>query len=121
MKIHKITSDFFWAGESKDSTGVPAGWVASETDPTAGQLWTGATWLTTDAAPQPDLELAAMYARAQRAKILAEEIDAMNPMRWATLSTAKKSEWSAYRQALLDVPAQEGFPLTITWPVAPTA
>ena len=29
MKIHKITSDFFWAGESKDSTGVPAGWVAS--------------------------------------------------------------------------------------------
>jgi hypothetical protein len=28
-------------------------------------------------------------------------------------------EWDAYCQALRDVPAQEGFPWTITWPVAP--
>jgi hypothetical protein len=121
MKIHKITSDFFWAGESKDSMGVPPGWVGSEADPVAGQMWTGASWVDTEKVPQPDLESAAMYARAERAKILAEEIDTMNPMRWASLSTAKKTEWTAYRQALLDVPAQEGFPLTITWPTAPTA
>jgi hypothetical protein len=29
------------------------------------------------------------------------------------------SEWDAYCQALRDVPAQEGFPWTIIWPVAP--
>jgi hypothetical protein len=28
-------------------------------------------------------------------------------------------EWDAYCQALRDLPAQEGFPWTITWPVAP--
>jgi hypothetical protein len=28
-------------------------------------------------------------------------------------------EWDAYCQALRDVPAQTGFPWTITWPVAP--
>lgn len=27
--------------------------------------------------------------------------------------------WEVYRQALRDVPSQEGFPWTITWPVAP--
>lgn len=32
-----------------------------------------------------------------------------------TLST----EWATYRQALRDVPAQAGFPNTITWPTEP--
>lgn len=27
--------------------------------------------------------------------------------------------WSTYRQELRDLPKQEGFPLTITWPVKP--
>ena len=29
-------------------------------------------------------------------------------------------EWTDYRQALRDIPAQEGFPNTITWPTKPT-
>lgn len=32
-----------------------------------------------------------------------------------TLST----EWATYRQALRDVPSQDGFPHTITWPSEP--
>lgn len=120
MKIHKITKDLFWTGESKESLGVPSGWVASETDPVNGQLWNGATWVATDKTPEIDLEYEARHVRAERSRILSEQIDTMNPMRWATLSTAKKAEWSAYRQALLDITAQEGFPLTITWPTTPT-
>jgi hypothetical protein len=27
--------------------------------------------------------------------------------------------WEVYRQALRDIPTQEGFPWTITWPVKP--
>ena len=34
-------------------------------------------------------------------------------------STADKTVWATYRQALRDVPAQAGFPWTITWPDAP--
>ena len=34
-------------------------------------------------------------------------------------STADKTAWATYRQALRDIPAQAGFPWTITWPDAP--
>lgn len=42
-----------------------------------------------------------------------------NPLRWAAMSAEKQAEWSTYRQALLDVPDQAGFPQTITWPTKP--
>ncbi len=34
---------------------------------------------------------------------------------------ATRNAYTAYRQALRDVPAQEGFPNDIVWPVAPGA
>jgi len=34
-------------------------------------------------------------------------------------STADKTAWATYRQALRDIPAQAGFPWTVTWPDAP--
>ena len=34
-------------------------------------------------------------------------------------STADKPAWAAYRQALRDVPAQVGFPQSVTWPEQP--
>lgn len=55
--------------------------------------------------------------RADRDARLAE-VDAIagNALRWAALDTATQAEWSTYRQALLDVPQQAGFPNDITWP-----
>lgn len=35
------------------------------------------------------------------------------------LASALTGEWAEYRQALRDVPQQEGFPFDVTWPVAP--
>ena len=29
-------------------------------------------------------------------------------------------EWRTYRQALRDIPSQEGFPNTVTWPTKPS-
>lgn len=29
-------------------------------------------------------------------------------------------EWRAYRQALRDIPSQEGFPESVTWPTQPS-
>lgn len=48
MRIHKITNGI-WAGESKDSQGVPPGWVACETEPQPGQAWGSGGWC--DASP----------------------------------------------------------------------
>lgn len=40
---------------------------------------------------------------------------------WTQLSDAPvdKAAWAAYRQALRDIPAQQGFPLEVQWPVQP--
>lgn len=64
---------------------------------------------------------AAASVRADRDTRL-EEVDAIagNALRWADLSSTQQAEWSTYRQALLDVPQQSGFPHDITWPTAPT-
>ena len=59
--------------------------------------------------------------RVERNKILVTVVDPLvsNPLRWADLTSVKQTEWSTYRQELLDVPQQVGFPNTITWPVKP--
>ena len=58
--------------------------------------------------------------RMERDGLLAE-VDAFvgNPLRWATLSAEQQDAWAVYRQALLDVPQQAGFPNDMTWPVKP--
>ena len=63
---------------------------------------------------------AAASVRADRDSRL-EEVDAIagNALRWADLTSAKQAEWSTYRQALLDVPQQAGFPNSISWPTEP--
>ena len=63
----------------------------------------------------------AKYARDERDRKLQSQVDPLisNPLRWAGLSAEKQSEWTAYRQALLDVPQQAGFPHNVVWPVKP--
>ena len=58
--------------------------------------------------------------RADRDNLLLE-VDAIagNALRWAALDADTQAAWATYRQALLDVPQQGGFPNTVAWPVAP--
>ena len=67
---------------------------------------------------QAELDAAlAAEVRGDRDARLAE-VDAIagNTLRWAALDADTQAEWSTYRQALLDVPQQAGFPNDITWP-----
>ena len=68
-------------------------------------------------------EAAAQAVRATRDMKLATEVDpiAGNALRWAALDADTQAAWAAYRQALLDVPAQSGFPHNVTWPEVPIA
>jgi len=68
-----------------------------------------------------DAELA-VGLRAQRDDKLVQEVDPIvtNPLRWAELTDAKQAEWTQYRTDLLNLPAQAGFPNTVTWPTKPT-
>lgn len=62
-----------------------------------------------------DVEEAADAARALRNKMLDDCDNMLVPDR----PNVDVDLWKAYRQALRDVPEQEGFPLAIEWPVAP--
>lgn len=58
-------------------------------------------------------------------KIKGRRFDLLSSCDWTDLpncplSTAKKAEWAAYRQALRDITNQTGFPSTIVWPTQPT-
>ena len=69
--------------------------------------------------PALTTEELAQEVRAKRDNLLKETVDSVNPMRWWTMTELQKNAWMAYRQALLDVPQQEGFPTNIVWPEAP--
>lgn len=69
----------------------------------------------------PTNEELSRKARIQRNTLL-QEVDSIvgNPLRWASFSTEQQTAWADYRQALLDVPQQPGFPNTISWPTKPS-
>ena len=71
-----------------------------------------------DMANWPDFQAdpvaaSATQVRAERDTLLA----ASDNMALADRITA---DWTTYRQALRDVPAQSGFPTSVTWPVEPS-
>ena len=71
-----------------------------------------------------DAEEAAFAAGANDRKaveVRAERNTKLVQTDWTQISdaTVDKQAWATYRQALRDISAQSGFPLTITWPDAP--
>ena len=71
---------------------------------------------------QDELDAAASVAiRSERNRKLASEVDpiAGNALRWAALTADQQQAWADYRQALLDVPSQSGFPYDVSWPDKP--
>lgn len=66
-----------------------------------------------DGKAEYELTVLPVDVRAHRDQLLASTD-------WTALSdTTMSSAMAAYRQALRDVPAQEGFPRAVTWPVKP--
>ena len=62
--------------------------------------------------------MTAEEARAERDKLLAETD--WTQVLDAPIDAETREAYRAYRQALRDIPDQEGFPGTITWPELPT-
>jgi hypothetical protein len=60
-------------------------------------------------------------AAQQAAAVRADRNGRLAATDWTQIadSTADKPAWAAYRQALRDVPAQAGFPQSVTWPEQP--
>jgi hypothetical protein len=74
--------------------------------------YTSKTW-------QPDILMATTRAIEKRNQLLANGPDRVNPLWWAAMSTTEKAEVAEYRQALLDITNQQGYPIQIDWPPVP--
>jgi hypothetical protein len=63
----------------------------------------------------------AMKDAEQATSVRASRTQLLKDCDWTQIadSTADKTAWATYRTALRNVPAQAGFPWTITWPDAP--
>ena len=72
-------------------------------------------------AAEQEAEYKAMKDAEQAKSVRTSCSEKLKDSDWTQLadSTADKDEWAAYRQALRDVTAQQGFPWTIDWPVQP--
>lgn len=109
------------------------GWIPYTLDPSDLDMTVNndellaAMSLAGDVAPyvpptQAELDaIAAQDIRYQRDVKLATEVDpiAGNALRWAALTADQQAAWAAYRQALLDVTIQSGFPNDVVWPTKP--
>lgn len=58
--------------------------------------------------------------RAKRNQRLLE-CDALPKLRFLSMTDVELTEWKKYRQDLLDVPQQSGFPFNVVWPNKPGA
>lgn len=67
---------------------------------------------------EPIILITEEIIRSQRNSILLE-IDQLSPVYWAAVSPSKKDEWIKYRQDLLDITLQPGFPENVVWPIKP--
>lgn len=77
---------------------------------TVGDTWDGTKFDSTKRVSEA--------VRNKRDMLLITEVDpvAGNALRWAALTADQQQVLADYRQALLDVPQQAGFPNDITWP-----
>lgn len=80
-----------------------------------GQVFTVQVASKTQEELDAESEIIAQKARAKRNQLLKDSD-------WTQLAdaTVDKAAWAVYRQALRDLPSQDGFPANIVWPNDPT-
>lgn len=87
-----------------------------------GEVWIE-TWEIRDLTEEEKAkrtENQAIEVRGTRDSLLQINVDNLSPVRWELLTEEKKQTVLNYRQLLLDVPQQEGFPWEVVWPEPPS-
>jgi hypothetical protein len=84
-------------------------------------LYDGQSWIQQWAVEALSQDEINANAAQQAAAVRADRNARLAATDWTQIadSTADKPAWAAYRQALRDVPAQAGFPQSVTWPEQP--
>ena len=109
------------------------GWIPYSCNPDDGDQTIDNDYLFTQFAAKGDVaayvaptqaELdaaAASGVRQDRADKLVAEVDPLagNRLRWADLTSDQQQDVIDYRQSLLDITEQGGFPHSVNWPIKP--
>lgn len=74
--------------------------------------WSSKTWIEKPLIVTEDTQ-------RQKRNALLTQVDEISATRYASLTLEQQTELQQYRQALLDVPQQAGFPESVTWPTKP--
>ncbi len=87
--------------------------------------WDGC-WYRAGEAPAMPAEEQERRIREKRDSLLVSGCDSIPPLRLASMTEEQKRAWAEYRQALLDITSQEGFPWDgdvkkAPWPERPEA
>ena len=71
---------------------------------------------------QAELDATLSVQLREERDALLSGVDAIagNALRWADINANAQAAWGVYRQALLGVPQQTGFPNDVVWPAAPS-
>jgi hypothetical protein len=116
--FHPVTG--YWQTISTPSAEIlaayPEGTIEVPLQPSNLHTWSGSAWVSPS---QDQVDAAqAVVVRATRDSILANTVDPLvsNPLRWDGMTAEQQAAWAAYRQALLDIPQQSGFPHNVIWP-----
>ena len=59
----------------------------------------------------------AQEVKKLRTQKLNDSVYKINPLMWQSMDQATQAAYSTYRQELLDITTQEGYPVNVTWPV----
>ena len=104
--------------DSLEGINLPEGEeLAPRHDGEIGWRWNGDDWEV----PQVEIsyDKKSLGVRRLRDFKLIHDVDKYTPIRWSLLNNEQQQKVIEYRQALLDVPQQEGFPDNVTWPEIP--
>ena len=95
----------------------PATQQRNEVDP----VLVDGVWLQQYVVSQMDAEVAAAKTEEQASRDRVVRDKLLIDCDWTQVADAPidKQAWATYRQALRDLPSQQGFPWTTTWPTQP--
>ena len=115
--FYKVENDVIVDAIVGDETYTNDDYIEIEENPSIGNVYdSDLGWV------EPIVEIV-KQVRGQRKALLENEVDrmVMNTLRWNSLTPEKQQEWTDYRQALLDITDQIGYPRNVIWPTRPGA
>jgi Phage tail assembly chaperone protein len=110
MKAHVIENGLVVNTILVESLDVLPNLISAENGGAIGDRYENGQFVT----PEPDINKAALEIREQRNQKLKDSD-------WTQVADAPvdQAAWAAYRQALRDIPSQQGFPWDVQWPTQP--